>query len=139
MIEDKKKSKPDGFDFFTSYSSGAMMRMPGPMSFRINGSFLRRSMVRADALGERLLEILLNFCDFGRCIKVRAAFKVVVQAAVVQIDRADGRLAVIADEDLRVNEARLVLINLYTVFKQPAVVRVAQARRQSPCQARAAG
>ena len=48
----------------------------------------------------------------------------VVQAAVVQIDRADGRLAVIADEDLRVNEARLVLINLYTVFKQPAVIRV---------------
>ena len=39
--------------------------------------------VRADALGERLVEILLNFCDFGGRIEVRAAFKVVVQAAVV--------------------------------------------------------
>jgi|GEM_PF-2450863 len=43
VIENKKNRNLSVSTFFTSYSSGAMMRMPGPMSFRINGSFLRSS------------------------------------------------------------------------------------------------
>ena len=43
VIENKKSRNLSVSTFFTSYSSGAMMRMPGPMSFRINGSFLRSS------------------------------------------------------------------------------------------------
>ena len=43
VIENKKSRNLSVSTFFISYSSGAMMRMPGPMSFRINGSFLRSS------------------------------------------------------------------------------------------------
>lgn len=43
VIENKKSRNLSVSTFFTSYSSGAMMRMPGPMSFRIDGSFLRSS------------------------------------------------------------------------------------------------
>ena len=49
-----------------------------------------------------------------------------IQAAVVEIDRADDGLAVVADENLRVDEARLVLIDLHAAVQKAAVIGVRQ-------------
>ena len=49
-----------------------------------------------------------------------------VQAAVIQIDGSDNAFSVITDEHLRMNEARGVLIQLYTGVKQGTVMRLSQ-------------
>ena len=53
----------------------------------------------------------------------------VIQAAVVEVDGADRGLAVIADKDLGVDEARGILVNLDARIDQELVPRWAAKRR----------
>ena len=64
------------------------------------------------ALAPRVLEILLDLGDAGDVPQIGRALKVVVEAAVVQVDGAHHRLGVVADEDLGVHESGGVLPDL---------------------------
>ena len=52
------------------------------------------------ALGQGLLKVFFNARDTGGLIQIGGALEVVIQAAVVQIDRAYYGLAVVTDKDL---------------------------------------
>lgn len=63
---------------------------------------------------------LQSFCEivfdvsYAVCaVHIRCALKVVVEAAVVKVDRSDDSFYVVRDEDFSMNEARSVEIDLY--------------------------
>ena len=45
-----------------------------------------------------------------------------IEAAIVQVDRTDHGLAVIADKNFGMDEAGRILVNLYACFRQGMVV-----------------
>lgn len=72
------------------------------------------------------LIIRLHIVDTGRLIKIRSALKMMVQAAVIQIDGSDNAFSVITDEHLRVNKARGIFIQLYAGIQQSSVMGLGQ-------------
>ena len=61
------------------------------------------------ALREGLHEVLLDLRVGGRIAEIDGVFKVQIQAAEIQIDRADDRLNTVGQIDLRVDEAGRIL------------------------------
>ena len=81
------------------------------------------------AVPQRVLIILLDARDCRRIQHIRRAFKMEIQAAVIEIDRADDRFFVVADEGFGVNEARNEFVNSNACGEQLAIMRMCQGKR----------
>ena len=83
----------------------------------------RKIAVRDDLrLGTCGVIIRHNVLDAWTVIEIHRVLKVQVQAAVIEIDRANDGLAVVADEHLCVHEAGRVLVNFHPGVEQLAIV-----------------
>lgn len=70
------------------------------------------------ALGNGRLEVFFNVPD-GICLEEESsAFEMVIEAAVVQVDRTDGRHQVVCDKNLGVDETWLVQIDVNTALNE---------------------
>ena len=77
-------------------------------------------------LGARGVKVGHDVRDARTVIEIHRILKMQVQAAVIEVDRADDGLAVVADEHLRVHEAGRVLVDLDAGVEQLAVVPLGQ-------------
>lgn len=94
--------------------------------FRLNG-FIGHS----PALEQRGLEIFLHIGEAWHAIEVSGALKMMIQAAVVQVDGAHNPLPVIADKQLRVDKAGDVLVDFYAGIQQGGIVGLGQGMRMT--------
>ena len=87
----------------------------------------REVAVRDDLrLGACGVKIRHDVLDTRAVIEIHRVLKVQVQTAVIEVDRADDGLAVVADEHLRVHEAGRILIDLHPGVEQLAVVSLGE-------------
>lgn len=61
-----------------------------------------------------VLEILFDISDAWRIKQKCPTFEVMIEAAVVEVDRADNGLGVVAYTDLGMDQPRCVFIYFYT-------------------------
>ena len=78
------------------------------------------------AFGEGFLKILFDIRDAGHFVKESGTFKMMIEAAIVQINGADDCFSVIADKYLCMHEAGRIFIELYAGSRQPFVMRLCQ-------------
>ena len=78
------------------------------------------------ALLQRPLEIPLHVAHGRAAVEIRRTLEVVIQAPVIQIDGTNHRLYVIAGEDLGVDKARRILVQLHSRRRQVLIVRFCQ-------------
>ena len=85
-----------------------------------------RGIFHRAALLQRVLEILLNVPDTGSIRHPDGILKVMVQAAVVQIDGTHHRFPVIHHEHLCMDKAGAPLADLHTRIQQGRIVALCQ-------------
>lgn len=83
------------------------------------GTGLRRN---ANAFGKHAEKVISHSSNHAAAIDGNAAFIMQVQAAVIEVHRADRRYAIIGNKGFCVIEAVLVFVNLYACFDKLPVI-----------------
>ena len=83
------------------------------------------------ALGLGLQKVLLDIPDAGASPEEGAALKMVIEAAVIQVDGAHGGLPVVGHEDFGMDKTRRVLVDPHPGGQQASVVGLGQSVGQA--------
>ena len=95
----------------------------------VNGRIFIRLFCYFGALRFRLLKVGFDLRDNRMLVDKRGVFKLIEEAAVIEIDRTDDGRRIVGDEHLRVNEAGRKLVYAYAVFDERVDKHAPRAKR----------